>query len=168
MEGKRKAGLVSMIEDCELLNRLCWLLNKRFLAEQEYARAQWQVAYYRRIKGKIKHGHAVFDPDIEVSRSLESISKKIEIVRLKCLKKQEQLLKAKKKLAAPIGRLAKTLKADFCYKDGTINAIQVKVPIPSDPSHTWRNLYLEKIDIIDRAEEYMFSKILEKELTYED
>jgi len=134
--------------DSSILLRLCWFLSREIRAEIAYNRAQYRVSYYRKLKAKIdksKKSSEKWNDNIE-------LSKKIEIERLMSLKKQEQLLRLKKKLRGPIAKLKKKLNATT-WKLIDNNSIYLQTKIENNYKR------YEQDAILRMADEYEANKV---------
>lgn len=101
------------------LSKLCWLLEKRKKVELAYQRAQYKVAYYRKVKRLLEKPSPTCKPFKWKSDELD-ISKKIESTRLIALKKHNEMLKVRSKLQGPIRALCKKINAMTVRSDNCI------------------------------------------------
>jgi hypothetical protein len=104
------------MEDQTTLYKLCWLIAQVWKAELAYNRAQYRVSYYRKLKAKLEKSKKAS----EKWNDHIDLVKKIESERLNALKKQEQLLKTKKRFQGPISVARNKLNAKLQYDDGKI------------------------------------------------
>lgn len=142
------------------LLKLCWLISQQWKAEIAYNRAQYRVAYYRKLKAKLetsKKSNEKWNDHIE-------IAKKIEAARLVALKKQKQLMDAKKRLQGPIATLRKKLNARFSFQSGKVIGVEVAA---ERNSLYGKYLLYDSDQIAEMADQYEAEKTLNKALTKE-
>jgi hypothetical protein len=144
-----------------VLLKLCWLIAQQWKAELAYSRAQWRVAYYRKLKAKLEKSKKTSE---RWSDHLE-LTKKIESERLNALRKQENVLDTKKRTRKPITAAKNKLGgAAFSTNDGKI--VGISVPIKTPHGAKWQ--FYDADEITDMADQYEAETVLNKALAKED
>lgn len=103
------------------LSRLCYLLEKRRLAELAYSRANYRVSYYRKIKARLDSKNPK-----NKSTHLE-LAKKIEAARLTALKRHEESLEVKEKTKKSVNSILKKIGGQLVFANGKVIGIQIIV-----------------------------------------
>ena len=112
-----------MIEDSNLrVLKLCYLLNQLRTQELKLSRARYKVAYYKKIREAIVVHNTVLTtlPDgyFKWKGNFSGLTSKIEGLRLKALKTQNDSLILQKRLRSPIRISLKEVKAALVFING--------------------------------------------------
>lgn len=105
-------------EDNFHISRLCYIFEQRRIAELALSRANYRVAYYRKIEARLDSK--------EFNENLE-LAKKIEAARLTALKKQQQVVNLKEKTKKSVNAILKKVDGVQIFNEGKVIGIKIKL-----------------------------------------
>lgn len=143
--------------DTPTLLKLCWMINEGWEAELAYTRAQYRVSYYRKLKAKLE---ASKKPSEKWS-DLTELTKQIERCRLTALKKQDQMIKTRKKYGSLIALALNKVKGRIETTYGG-KVICFYLHIKGEPAF-WRKV--EPEEIVEKAHQHDADTALTRVLT---